>query len=70
VTERTAAINRIHGILLAFGIVGPMAIAILRRLPDVIAIHDLPLRLLQIIQRLHEHYRYLDAYKPEASHDK
>jgi transposase len=61
VTERTATINRIHGILLEFGVVVPMSKATLRRLPDAIALHDLPSRLLQIIQRLHEHYKYLDA---------
>lgn len=66
VTERTATINRIHGILLEFGVVVPMSKATLRRLPDVIAIHDLPLRLLQIIQRLHEHYNYLDAQVVET----
>lgn len=35
VTERTAAINRIHGVLLVFGIVVPLSRATLRRLPDV-----------------------------------
>ena len=49
VTKRTATISRIHGILLEFGVVVPMSKAALRRLPNVIAIHDLPLRLLQII---------------------
>ncbi|HEF5870769.1 TPA: IS110 family transposase [Burkholderia cenocepacia] len=60
VTERTATINRIHGLLLEFGVVIPLSKAALRCLPDATALHDLPPRLLQVIYRLHAHYRYLD----------
>jgi transposase len=60
VVERTATINRIHAILLEFGIVVPLSRATLRRLPDALTAHDLPPRLIQLIHRLHSHYRYLD----------
>jgi transposase len=69
VTERTATINRIHGILLEFGIVVPLSRATLRRLPDVLAVHDLPPRLVQLIHRLHAHYRYLDQQVDEIERD-
>ncbi|MBC8643029.1 IS110 family transposase [Caballeronia sp. EK] len=45
VNERTATINRIHGVLLEFGIVLPLSKATLRRLPDLLAVSDLPPRL-------------------------
>ncbi|WP_321940471.1 IS110 family transposase [Paraburkholderia sp. J8-2] len=69
VTERTATINRIHGILLEFGIVIPLAKAMLRRLPEVLAVHDLPPRLTRIIERLYEHYRYLDQQVTDIERD-
>jgi len=69
VIERTATINRIHGILLEFGIVIPLSKVMLRRLPDALAVHDLPSRLIQIIHRLHEHYRYLDQQVADVERD-
>ncbi len=69
VTERTATINRIHGVLLEFGIVVPLSRATLRRLPDVLAVHDLPPRLIQLIHRLHAHYRYLDQQIDDVERD-
>ncbi|WP_027796000.1 IS110 family RNA-guided transposase [Paraburkholderia acidipaludis] len=69
VTERTATINRIHGILLEFGIVVPLSRATLRRLPDALALHDLPPRLVQLIDRLHSHYRYLDQQVDDIERD-
>ncbi|MCG1040737.1 IS110 family transposase [Mycetohabitans sp. B7] len=60
VVERTATINRIHAILLEFGIVVPLSRTTLRRLPDALTVHDLPPRLIQLIYRLHSHYLYLD----------
>nr|WP_274389382.1 IS110 family transposase [Paraburkholderia tagetis] len=68
VTERTAT-NRIHGVLLEFGIVVPLSRATLRRLPDVLAVHDLPPRLVQLIYRLHVHYRYLDQQFDDIERD-
>lgn len=69
VIERTATINRIRGILLEFGIVVPLSRATLRRLPDAFAVHDLPPRLVQLIHRLHAHYRYLDQQVDEIERD-
>jgi transposase len=69
VTERTATINRIHGILLEFGIVVPLSRATLRRLPDALAVHDLPPRLVQLIGRFHSHYRYLDQQIDDIERD-
>lgn len=69
VTERTATINRIHGVLLEFGVVVPRSKATLRRLPDVLAVHDLPPRLVQLIHRLHAHYRYLDQQVDDIERD-
>ena len=69
VTERTATINRIHGVLLEFGIVVPLSRTTLRRLPDVLAVHDLPPRLIQLIHRLHAHYRYLDQQIDDVERD-
>jgi transposase len=69
VVERTATINRIHGILLEFGIVVPLSRATLRALPDALATHDLPPRLTQLIDRLHAHYRYLDQQVQEVERD-
>ncbi|WP_168788232.1 IS110 family transposase [Paraburkholderia aromaticivorans] len=69
VIERTATINRIHGILLEFGIVIPLSKITLRRLPDALAVHDLAPRLIQIIHRLHEHYRYLDQQVADVERD-
>lgn len=69
VIERMATINRIHGILLEFGIVIPLSKITLRRLPDALAVHDLAPRLIQIIYRLHEHYRYLDQQVVDVERD-
>jgi transposase len=69
VTERTATINRIHGLLLEFGIVVPASKATLRRLPDILALHDLQPRLTQLVYRLHAHYEYLDQQIEEVERD-
>jgi transposase len=60
VTERTATINRIHCLVLEFGIVVRASKATLRRLPDILALYDLQPRLIQLVYRLHAHYQYLD----------
>jgi hypothetical protein len=52
VVASTATINRIHKILLEFGIVVLLSRTSLRALPDALAMHDLPLRLVQLIDRL------------------
>ncbi|MBB2984791.1 transposase [Paraburkholderia tropica] len=59
VTDRTKAINQIHGFLLEFGINLPAGRAIMTRLPAVLAEHSLPPRLVSTLERLHEHWKYL-----------
>lgn len=61
VRERTCSSNQIHGFLLEFGISLPMGEAAINGLPSVLAKHeDLPPRLVAVLQRLHDHYKYLD----------
>lgn len=60
VRERTATVNRIHGILLEFGISLPVGMRVIERLPATLAEHSLPPRLVQVLERLHTHFKYLD----------
>lgn len=60
IRDRTKAINQLHGFLLEFGISLPVGKAVIRRLPSVLAEHELPPRLCALLQRLHEHFVYLD----------
>ncbi|AOK59167.1 IS110 family transposase [Burkholderia ubonensis] len=69
VVERTATINRIHGILLEFGISLPSSKAVLHRLSDALAVNELPRRLAELLHRLHEHYRYLDQQVHDIDKD-
>jgi transposase len=61
VRDRTKTSNQIHAFLLEFGISLPVGYAVIRRLPAVLAEQNLPPRLVQVIQRLHAHFRYLDG---------
>ena len=60
VRERTGVINQIHAFLLEFGISLPRGQAIVRRLPAVLAEHELPPRLVTLLERLQAHFKYLD----------
>lgn len=60
IRDRTKAINQLHGFLLEFGISLPVGKAVIRRLSSVLAEHELPVRLSALLQRLHEHFTYLD----------
>lgn len=60
IRDRTKAINQLHGFLLEFGISLPVGKAVIRRLASVLAEHKLPVRLSALLQRLHEHFTYLD----------
>jgi hypothetical protein len=60
VRDRTKTANQMHGFLLEFGISLPKRLAIMKRLSTVLAEHDLPARLTALLQRLHEHFCYLD----------
>jgi transposase len=60
VHDRTKASNQIHAFLLEFGVSLPVGQAAIRRLPALLAEQDLPPRLVQILERLQAHFRYLD----------
>jgi transposase len=59
VRDRTKSVNQIHGFLLEFGISLPVGQAVIKRLPAVLAEHTLPPRLITILERLREHFKYL-----------
>ncbi|MFV8607830.1 IS110 family transposase [Ralstonia pseudosolanacearum] len=59
IRDRTKAVNQIHGFLLEFGISLPVGMAVITRLPAVLAEHTLPPRLVTILERLHAHFKYL-----------
>lgn len=59
VREHTRVINQVHAFLLEFGISLPRGQAIIRRLPAVLAEHELP-RLVALLERLQAHFKYLD----------
>lgn len=61
VHDRTKAINQMHGFLLEFGISLPTGLAIIKRLPAVLAEHALPPYLVSTLERLHAHFKYLDG---------
>ncbi|MBR0596247.1 IS110 family transposase, partial [Bacillus altitudinis C16B11] len=60
VHDRTKTANQMHGFLLEFGISLPKGSAIMKRLAAVLAEHELPVRLTVLLQRLHDHFVYLD----------
>lgn len=60
VRDRTKTANQMHGFLLEFGISLPRGPAIMKRLFSGLAEHELPVRLTVLLQRLHDHFVYLD----------
>jgi transposase len=69
VHDRTKASNQIHAFLLEFGISLPNGHAAIRRLPAILAEQTLPPRLVQVLQRLHAHFKYLDEQIAEIEKD-
>jgi transposase len=59
VRDRTRTINQMHGFLLEFGISLPTGKTGVVRLPELLSHHPLPPRLVAILERLHEHFKYL-----------
>ncbi len=59
IRDRTKTVNQLHGFLLEFGISLPIGMAVIKRLPAVLAEHPLPPRLIGILERLHAHFKYL-----------
>ena len=60
VRERTRTVNQMHGFLLEFGISLPVGKTAVTRLPAVLAMQELPPRLVAILERLHQHFKYLE----------
>lgn len=60
IRDRTKTVNQMHGFLLEFGISLPVGLAVIKRLASVLEEHDLPVRLTALLQRLHDHFLYLD----------
>lgn len=60
VRDRTKTSNQIHAFLLEFGISLPVGHAVLQRLPVILEQHQLPPRLLQVLERLRTHFKYLN----------
>jgi transposase len=60
VHDRTKTANQMPGFLLELGINQPKGSAIMKRLASVLAEHELPVRLTVLLQRLHDHFVYLD----------
>lgn len=65
VRDRTKTNNQIHGFLLEFGISLPTGRAAIRRLPTILAEQPLPPRLVQVLDRLQSHFKYLDEQVAE-----
>jgi transposase len=59
IRDRTKTVNQMHGFLLEFGVSLPTGLAVIKRLASVLEEHDLPVRLVALLQRLHEHFVYL-----------
>ncbi len=61
VRDRVRTTNQMHGFLLEFCISLPVGHGVVKRLPVVLAEHQLPPRLIAILERLHDHFKYLTA---------
>lgn len=59
IRDRTKTVNQMHGFLLEFGVSLPTGLAVVKRLASVLEEHDLPVRLVALLQRLHDHFVYL-----------
>lgn len=62
VRDRTKTVNQMHGFLLEFGVSLPVGFTVIKRLPALLAEHEeLPPQLIALLERLHEHFKYLDS---------
>ncbi len=59
VSQRTVAINQVHGFLLEFGLALPATKTAIQRLPGVIEDAALPMRMRALLLRLHAHIQAL-----------
>ncbi|SAK99074.1 transposase [Caballeronia temeraria] len=61
VRDRTRTINQMHGFLLEFGVSLPVGKTGIARLSELLNMHALPPRLIAVLERIHEHFKYLQA---------
>lgn len=59
IRDRTKTVNQMHGFLLEFGISLSTGMAVIKRLASILEQHDLPVRLVALLQRLNDHFSYL-----------
>jgi transposase len=69
VRDRTRTINQMHGFLLEFGVSLPTGKTGVVRLPELLSFHALPPRLVAILERLHEHFKYLQQQITELDRE-
>jgi transposase len=69
IRDRVCTTNQMHAFLLEFGISLPIGIAVVRRLPAVLSEHELPPRLVAILERLHSHFKYLEQQIAELDRE-
>ncbi|MGF6666317.1 transposase [Paraburkholderia atlantica] len=69
VRDRTRTINQMHGFLLEFGVSLPVGKTGVVRLPELLNYHSLPPRLVAILERLHEHFKYLQQQIDEIDRE-
>ena len=69
VRDRTKTANQMHGFLLEFGVSLPRGLAAMKRLPVILTEHELPTRLMSLLDRLREHFNYLDAQIEDLDKD-
>ena len=69
VRDRTKTANQMHGFLLEFGVSLPRGLAAMKRLPVILTEHELPTRLMSLLDRLREHFNYLDAQIKDLDKD-
>ncbi|MGF6736133.1 transposase [Paraburkholderia youngii] len=69
VRDRTRTISQMHGFLLEFGVSLPVGKTGVVRLPELLNYHSLPPRLVAILERLHEHFKYLQQQIDEIDRE-
>lgn len=67
--DRTKTANQMHAFLLEFGISLPKGLSVMKRLASVLGEHELPVQLTNYLQRLHDHFVYLDEHIKKLDKD-
>lgn len=60
IRDRTTTVNQMHGILLEFGVSPPTGLSVIKRLASILEQQDLPVRLVAFLQRLIDHFSYVN----------